>query len=186
MTETKNSPATSTFLQLAWKIGAVGLFIFGIGCFFTDALSWGAGVLLGTIFTVIRLRMLEDSINKAVQMDSKKASSYATWQFILRQVLCIGVLAAAVLVPWINPIAAVLPMFGMRIAVEWQNILDRRKPKDPNVKYVEWEDGEQEEADEEWDRWETYNLKARKKRKKLQRNNPEVNGANLKEKENGN
>ena len=98
--------------------------------------------------------------------------SYATWQFILRQVLCIGVLAAAVLISWINPIAAVLPMFGMRIAVQWQNILDRRKPKDPNVKYVEWEDGEQEETDEEWDRWETYNLKARKKRKKFQQENP--------------
>ena len=28
--------------------------------------------------------------------------------------------------------------------------------------------------------------RARKKRKKFQRNNPEVNGANLKEKENGN
>lgn len=165
----KNSPATSTFLQLAWKIGAVGLLIFGIGCFFTDALSWGTGVLLGTVFTMIRLRMLENSINRAVEMDAKKASSYATWQFILRQFLCIGVLAGAVLVSWINPIGAVLPMFGMRIAVEWQNILDRRKPKDPNVKYVEWEEDEKEETDEEWDRWETYNLKARKKRRKLQK-----------------
>lgn len=167
MSENQNKPATSTFLQLAWKIGVVGLIIFIIGCFFTDILPWGVGVAIGTAFTVVRLKMLENSINKAVYMDTpKQASGYANWQFIIRQLLCIVVLGVAVVVPWINPIGAVLPMFGMRIAVHWQNALDRRAPKDPNLKYVEWEDDEKEDEDEDWDRWETYNLKARKKARK--------------------
>ena len=40
MTEDTGRPENARFLRLAWKIGAVGLFIFIVGCFFVDPLSW--------------------------------------------------------------------------------------------------------------------------------------------------
>ncbi|MBQ7916822.1 MAG: ATP synthase subunit I [Firmicutes bacterium] len=164
----------STFWQLSGKIAVVGLIILVVGCFFAEILPWIVGVVLGTVFTIVRLKMMQDSINKSVYMDSKKqASSYANFQFIMRQMLCIIVLGVAVVVPWINPIGAVLPMFGMSLAAHWQSWVDSRKPKDPNAKYEEWDDDETEEDDEEWDRWETYNLKAKRKLDKLKKQDEE-------------
>ena len=166
---------TSAFWQLSWKIGVIGLVIFIVGCFFTDYQSWGLGVLIGTAFTILRLKLMELSIRHAVQMDeAKKASGYGNFQFVLRQFLAVVVLAAVAIAPGIDPIGAVLPMFGMQLASYWQSALDRRKPKDPNQKYVEWGDDETEEKDEEWDHWETYNLKARKKLKKTKSQNDKM------------
>lgn len=159
MSQFKNEK--SPFKQLSIKIAAVGLVILVVGCFFTDILPWIIGVILGTAFTILRLKMMENAIEKAVRMDPKKqASGYANGQYILRQILCIAVLGVAVIVPWINPIGAVLPMFGMSIASHWQAWEDSRRPKDPNIPVQEWNEDETEETEEDWDRWETYNLKA--------------------------
>lgn len=74
---------TSAFWQLSWKIGVIGLVIFIVGCFFTDYQSWGLGVLIGTAFTILRLKLMELSIRHAVQMDeAKKASGYGNFRFV--------------------------------------------------------------------------------------------------------
>ena len=119
---------TSAFWQLSWKIGVIGLVIFIVGCFFTDYQSWGLGVLIGTAFTILRLKLMELSIRHAVQMDeAKKASGYGNFQFMLRQFLAVVVLAAVAIAPGIDPIGAVLPMFGMQLASYWQSALDQQK-----------------------------------------------------------
>ena len=98
---------TSAFWQLSWKIGVIGLVIFIVGCFFTDYQSWGLGVLIGTAFTILRLKLMELSIRHAVQMDeAKKASGYGNFQFMLRQFLAVVVLAAVAIAPGIDPIGA--------------------------------------------------------------------------------
>lgn len=154
----------SLFWQLTWKILVICLVIFFVGVFFADPLSWGLGCLLGGGFTVIRLRMMESSVKKSVQMEAKKASRYARAQYILRYFLSAAILAASALLSWLNPISTVLSMISLKLATYIQGILDKKFRPEEDYPIVEWEDDEEEE-EEEWDRWQTYHRKAGKKLK---------------------
>lgn len=154
----------SLFWQLAWKILVICLVIFGVGIFFADPLSWGLGCLLGGGFTLIRLRMMQSSIEKSVQMDAKRASRYAKAQYILRYFLSAAVLAASAILSWLNPISTVLAMISLKAATYIQGILDKKFRPEEEYPIVEWEE-EEDSEDEEWDRWQTYHRKAGKKLK---------------------
>ena len=160
----------SLFWQLSWKIVVFCIIVCIIGCFFTDPLVWGKGVLLGCLFTIIRLRLMDLSVQKAVQKDPKKASGYFTRQYIIRYVMSIMVLVVAALEPSISLYGTMLAMFSLKVATYIQGLLEKPAPKDGSVQFEEWVD-EEEDDDEEWDRWETYNLKARNKKRKFQERN---------------
>ena len=152
----------SLFWQLSWKILAGCIVLFGIGAIFMDPLSWGLGCLLGGVFTIIRLKMMEISVEKSVHMDENKAVRYARAQYIVRYLLSGVVLAAAALVPWIDPISTVLAMLMLKLATYVQGILDKKYRPEEDYPIVEWEE-EEDEEDEAWDRWQTYSRKAGKK-----------------------
>ena len=61
----------SLVFQLSWKVAALCLITFVIGCFFTDPLSWGLGVLVGFTFTVVRLLWLDRTVRNAVTRTKK-------------------------------------------------------------------------------------------------------------------
>lgn len=166
MTENNKWPL---FLQLTWKIVAVCVLFFIGGCFFTDPIVWGKGVLFGCLFTIIRLRLMDISVQKAVKKDPGKASGYFTRQYIIRYIMSIAVLVVAALEPSISLYGTMLAMFSLKIATYIQGLLEKPAPKDGSVVFEEWVD--EEEDEEEWDRWETYNLKARKRKRKFQERN---------------
>ena len=155
----------SLFWQLSWKIVIACLLIFGIGVRFLPPLSWGIGCVVGCVFTIIRLKMMEISVEKSVKMDEKQAVRYARGQYILRYLMSGVVLAAAAILPWIDPIATVLAMLSLKLVTYIQGILDKKFRPEEDYPIVEWED-EEEDEDEEWDRWQTYNRKAGRKLKR--------------------
>ena len=126
--------------QLSWKLAVVCLLIFAVGCFFTDPLSWGCGVLAGCVFTVVRLRMMQKSIETSVRMDPDKAGRYAKAQYVVRYFLSAAVLIAAALIPWINVFAAGLSMISLKLVTYIQSWLDRRYYPDDPDKFTEWEE----------------------------------------------
>ena len=156
----------SLVFQLSWKVAVLCLVTFIIGCFFTDPLSWGLGVLVGFAFTVIRLIWLDQTVRVAVTKDEKNAARYARWQYVLRYIVSIGVLAAAALIPQINLYSTMIAMFTLKIATFAQGFFEKKTPKDGSVQFETWVDEEEEEKEQDWDRWQTYNLKARKKLEK--------------------
>lgn len=128
MTEDTGRPEKARFLRLAWKIGAVGLFIFIVGCFFVDPLSWGLGVLLGAVCTLIRYGMMEHSLKQMLQKENgTRAAQYALVQFLLRELLFVVVFVLAVFVPWIHPLGVVLAIIGALAANRWQSWEDKRQ-----------------------------------------------------------
>ncbi|MBC8542659.1 ATP synthase subunit I [Bianquea renquensis] len=161
----------SLFLQLSWKIAAFCLLLFGVGCIFADPLAWGKGVLFGGLFTILRLKMMEIAVKKAVSKPSGRASGYMSAQYFIRYLMSAAVLIVAALEPSIDVLATALAMLSLKVATYAQTLLDKRTPRDGSVEFNEWVD-EEDETVEQWDRWQTYNLKARKrekKRKKLDR-----------------
>ena len=128
MTEDMGRPKNARFLRLAWKIGAVGLFIFIAGCFFADRLSWGLGVLLGAVCMLIRYGMMEHSFKQTLQKENgSRAARYALTQFLLRELLFVVVFLLAVFVPWIHPLGVVLAVVGALAANRWQCWEDTRQ-----------------------------------------------------------
>ena len=128
MTEDTGRPENARFLRLAWKIGAVGLFIFIVGCFFVDPLSWGLGVLLGAVCTLVRYGMMEHSLKQTLQKENgSRAAQYALVQFLLRELLFVVVFVLAVFVPWIHPLGVVLAIIGSLAANRWQRGEDKRQ-----------------------------------------------------------
>ena len=156
----------SLVFQLSWKVAVLCLITFIIGAFFTDPLTWGLGVLVGFVFTVVRLIWLDQTVRHAVQKDEKSASRYARWQYVLRYLLSIAVLAGAALIPQISLYSTMIAMFTLKIATFIQGFFEKKTPKDGSVQFVTWVDEEEQEEEQDWDRWQTYNLKARKKMEK--------------------
>ena len=144
----------SLVFQLSWKVAVLCLVTFIIGCFFTDPLSWGLGVLVGFAFTVIRLIWLDKTVRVAVTKDEKSAARYARWQYVLP------------LIPQINLYSTMIAMFTLKIATFAQGFFEKKTPKDGSVQFETWVEEEEEEKEQDWDRWQTYNLKARKKLEK--------------------
>ena len=156
----------SLVFQLSWKVAALCLITFVIGCFFTDPLSWGLGVLVGFTFTVVRLLWLDRTVRNAVTKDEKSASRYARWQYVLRYIVSFAVLAGAALLPQISVYSAMIAMFTLKIATFIQGFFEKKTPHDGSVQFETWVDEEEEEKEQDWDRWQTYNLKARKRLEK--------------------
>lgn len=155
----------SLFWQLSWKVGLLCLLTGIIGCFFTDPLAWWLGVLLGGLFTVLRIKWMDLAIKKAVLGDPARASGIMTRQYFLRYAFSVGVLVLAAVVPQINLFSTMIAMFTLKLATFLQGLMEKPTPKDGSVRFEEWVDEEEqeEEPEEAWDRWETYNLKARKR-----------------------
>ncbi len=156
----------SLVFQLSWKVAALCLITFAVGCFFTDPLSWGLGVLVGFAFTVLRLVWLDRTVRNAVTKDEKSASRYARWQYVLRYIVSFAVLAGAALIPQISVYSAMIAMFTLKIATFIQGFFEKKTPHDGSVQFETWVDEEEEEKEQDWDRWQTYNLKARKRLEK--------------------
>lgn len=144
--------------QLSWKLVLLCLVIFAVGCFFTNPLEWGCGVLLGCVFTVVRLFMMKQSVEASARMEPVKARRYARAQYVVRYFLSAAVLIAAALIPWINVIAAGLSMIALKLVTYIQGWLDKRYYPDEPDKFVEWE--EESDEDQDWDRWEAYAIRS--------------------------
>lgn len=160
----KIKQSNSMFWQLSWKVLVLCVLVFVIGCFFTDPFSWGMGVLLGGGFTIIRLKWMDHSVEKAVTGDPSKASGYMTRSYFVRYLATAAVLVLAAKVPWISLYSCMIAMFMLKIATFAQGFFEKRAPKDGSVQFEEWVDEEEDEEEEAWDRWETYNLRATRKK----------------------
>ncbi|NMA83906.1 MAG: hypothetical protein GX962_08590 [Epulopiscium sp.] len=105
--------------QLSLRMMGAGVVIGIIGSFFVkDLWPFWLGMITGTICSVVKIYMMEASINKALQMDKKQANLYTNVQYILRYTLTAGVLIVlAITQPPIAILGGTIGLFTMKIAV---------------------------------------------------------------------
>ncbi|WP_341875803.1 ATP synthase subunit I [Defluviitalea saccharophila] len=116
---------------LGTVIGIAGSFIA------EDSFGFIKGVSFGTIFSVLRLRLMEISIKKAVQMEKSRAQKYAASGYIARYILTGLVLTIAALEPSINLLGTVFGMLTMKAAVFLELYRDKkRSPKGIKVDHI--------------------------------------------------
>ena len=82
---------------------------------------WSYKVLLGNIFggtvAVVNFLLMGITVQKAVQKDEKDAAALMKLSQTLRNLMLLIAAALALALPFINPIAAIIPLFFPRIAI---------------------------------------------------------------------
>lgn len=127
-------------LQLSIKIIIIIVVSMFIGIFFTnDYISYWKGLLLGGIFSILKLYLMNNTISKAIMKQPHKAQTYSNVHYILRYLLTILVLVIGILEPSINFVGVIVGFFSMKIAAYWQAISEPPTPKDGSVEFLEWE-----------------------------------------------
>ena len=115
--------------QLSLRMMGVGL-VLGVVCsFFINELgSFWIGMVAGTACSIVKIYMLDATIEKALQMDKKQASLYTNLQYILRYTLTGLVLAiVAITLSPVGILGAGLGLFTMKLAVFMYQFQENRK-----------------------------------------------------------
>lgn len=103
------------------------LIIYFIGILFvTNKLSWSLGVLFGLVFSILKLKLMEKTFSKALQMPEAKARSYATFHYMLRYLLTGVVLVISALEASINMLGVLVGIVSMKVAAYVQPALIKK------------------------------------------------------------
>lgn len=92
------------------------LIVYIIGIFIaTDKMSWTLGIAFGLIFSLLKLKLMEKTIHKAVLLPPAKAKNYANAQYMLRYLLTGVVLVVAALEPSISLLGVFFGLLSMKV-----------------------------------------------------------------------
>lgn len=134
----------SIFWALSIKMIILWIIALVIGCFIVkDILAYIQGLFLGGIFTILKLRLMENTLKKVVEKEPRSAVTYAKMHYMLRYSLTLIVLFVGIVVPTINGIAVIIAMLIMKLAAFWQGLLEPKTPLDGSVEFYEWEEDEE-------------------------------------------
>ncbi|MGN0438069.1 MAG: ATP synthase subunit I [Lachnospiraceae bacterium] len=87
----------------------IGLFIFH------DRLSYGLGLLFGSVVAVLVMIHIVHTLDKALDMPEQQAVKYTRRQAFLRLGMMLIALIVALSVPWFHFVAVVIGMLGLKI-----------------------------------------------------------------------
>lgn len=95
-----------------------GLVLMAIGLIFhTNKYAWVKGVTFGTIFTAIKLVLINRTANKVVDMNRSDATRHTMGQYTIRYLLTGGVLLISILDSSIDMWAVFFSLFTTKIAI---------------------------------------------------------------------
>ena len=99
-------------------VGGVMLCLFVPSIPADEAFPVALGVFLSSALNVMKVMLLERTVQKVMDMETAKESkAYVASQYIIRYVLTGVILVAAALTPFINLWGAIAGIFTMQIAV---------------------------------------------------------------------
>lgn len=88
---------SKTTSQIIVMMIALSLLCLGISVFFVkDIIMFLIGLLFGSIFSILKIILLEKTLNKAIDMEKSKAINYTRFNYVLRYFLTFLVLIIAV------------------------------------------------------------------------------------------
>ena len=118
--------SAKTLKQIITIVVALGVIALGIGMFFANSiLYWAVGIALGTFVSVLKVVMLEKTLNKAVDMAPEDAKNYTRSRYTFRMVLTIALVAVAIKIPYINVIGLIVGLLLIQPAVYIVNFINR-------------------------------------------------------------
>ena len=108
-----NDLLRKNFMPISMIIFSLIIYIIGI-IVVDDKMSWTMGIVFGLVFAILKLKLMENSITKAVQMPEARAQKYANIQYMIRYILTGIVLFVAALEPSISLLGVFVGLFSMK------------------------------------------------------------------------
>ena len=94
-----------------------------------DKMAYTVGIIFGLLFSILKLKLMKDTISKAVNMPQEKAQRYSNIHYGIRYVLSGIVLAIAAIAPYISVLGVFIGMESMKAAAYMQIHIDKKQEK---------------------------------------------------------
>jgi multisubunit Na+/H+ antiporter MnhE subunit len=108
------------------RVAIISLLIIGISFFlFKEPKPIIYGYIFGAIISILGFKLLNNTINKAVNMTPGKATAYSAVHYMLRYLIYFIVLAVAALADYLNFPAAILGLLSVKFIIIGSAIFDK-------------------------------------------------------------
>lgn len=113
--------------QIIKTVIALGAIALGVGIFFVDnRLYWILGIVLGTAISVLKVAMLNKTLNRAVDMSPEDAKNYTRSRYTYRMVISILAVVLAIKLVWFNVVGVIVGLLLVQPAVYIVNFISRK------------------------------------------------------------
>ena len=121
---------SDTCKKLSTVIAVLGLIALVVGLFFAgNKIYWIVGIILGTVASLVKVYMLERTLDKAVDMDPKNANNYTRANYTMRLVVSVVIVVLACLVEQINVVGVLIGLLLVQPAAYITNFITAYKEK---------------------------------------------------------
>lgn len=120
-----NEILKKNFMFISMILFSLIVYIIGI-LVVTDKISWTLGIVFGLVFSLLKLKLMQNTIAKAIAMPEGKAQKYANVQYMIRYILTGVVLVIAALEPSINLLGVFFGLLSMKVGAYAQLALNKR------------------------------------------------------------
>ena len=120
-----NEMLKKNFMLICMILFSLIVYIIGI-LIVTDKLSWTLGIIFGLVFSLLKLKLMQNTLAKAVTLPEGKAQKYANVQYMIRYILTGVVLVIAALEPSINLLGVFFGLISMKVGAYAQLALNKK------------------------------------------------------------
>lgn len=101
-------------------------FIMGISLFiFNEPKPIVLGYLFGVIISMLGLKLIDNTANKAIKMSPEKANGYTVFHYFLRYLIYFVVLSISAIADYLNFPATILGLIMVKLVIIASAILDK-------------------------------------------------------------
>lgn len=130
--------------SLSVKVLIILLVALAIGVFISNnPMAFVQGIGLGGIFTLLKVQLMNNTMNRAVTKEPEAAKRFVQAHYMLRYLLSVLVLFVGIVTPTIDSIAVIIALLSLKAAAYWQGLTEPRTPLDGSVEFLEWEDDDE-------------------------------------------
>ncbi len=123
-----NEVIKKNFMSISMIMFSLIVYIIGI-LIVNNKLSWTLGITFGLVFSLLKLKLMENTISKCLTMPEGKAQKYANVQYMIRYILTGIVLVIAALEPSINLLGVFFGLISMKVGAYAQLAINKKVVK---------------------------------------------------------
>ncbi len=120
-----NEMLKKNFMPICMILFSLIVYIIGI-LFVTDKMSWTLGIIFGLVFSLLKLKLMQNTLAKAVTMPEGRAQKYVNVQYMIRYILTGVVLVIAALEPSIHLLGVFFGLISMKVGAYAQLALNKK------------------------------------------------------------
>lgn len=112
--------------KISKRVVALVLLASGIFAFaFKEPKPIILGLVFGSLISILSLKLLDNTINKAVNMPPGKATAFSTLHYFARYIIYFIVLLVAAKAEYLNLLSALVGLLSVKFVIIFSNIFDK-------------------------------------------------------------